>query len=278
MNKQQDNDLAIRPEPANDLKDELPFWSAPFGMNLLDAVRASGVRQALDIGCGAGFPMLELAMRLGNESGVYGIDTQYSAVFHAAGKIKYYNIQNAFVTVGSAVFLPFRKSSFDLVTSNNGINNVGDPEKAIVEIGRVSRPGAQLLFTFNTNRTFLLFYETFRETLYELDLPQYNKEIDRQILEKRKPVIFMERILKSSGFQIAALKEDSFTYRFSSGTSFLNHFFIKSAFLESWHQIISPLHREMVFASIERKLNRLANQDGVLRMEVPFVLFDCVRV
>ena len=45
--------------------DELPLWSAPFGLKLLEVVALRPGIVALDIGCGTGFPVLELAQRLG---------------------------------------------------------------------------------------------------------------------------------------------------------------------------------------------------------------------
>jgi hypothetical protein len=54
--------------------DDLPFWSAPFGIKLLDIVRYKKNIRSLDIGFGLGFPLMELAMRLGPSSKVYGID------------------------------------------------------------------------------------------------------------------------------------------------------------------------------------------------------------
>jgi arsenite methyltransferase len=41
--------------------DELPLWSAPFGLTLLDTIRMKKGIRVLDIGSGAGFPMLEIA-------------------------------------------------------------------------------------------------------------------------------------------------------------------------------------------------------------------------
>ena len=55
------------------LYDELPFWSAPFGLVLLDTVRLRKTIRVLDIGCGGGFPMLELAGRLDTGSHVFGL-------------------------------------------------------------------------------------------------------------------------------------------------------------------------------------------------------------
>jgi hypothetical protein len=47
--------------------DDLPLWSAPFGMKLLEKVKIAGVNRAIDIGSGTGFPIVELADRLGKK-------------------------------------------------------------------------------------------------------------------------------------------------------------------------------------------------------------------
>jgi len=54
--------------------DELPLWSAPFGLRLLDTIKLKPRINALDIGCGLGFPLIEVAQRLGTSSKVFGID------------------------------------------------------------------------------------------------------------------------------------------------------------------------------------------------------------
>ncbi len=44
----------------------LAAWSAPFGLRLLDVVPLDPAATVLDVGCGTGFPLLELAHRLGH--------------------------------------------------------------------------------------------------------------------------------------------------------------------------------------------------------------------
>ena len=54
--------------------DELPLWSAMFGLLLLEEVPLANVTSALDVGCGTGFPLIELAERLGTARTLHGID------------------------------------------------------------------------------------------------------------------------------------------------------------------------------------------------------------
>ena len=54
--------------------DDLPLWSAPFGLMLFDTIQYRPDLTVLDIGCGTGFPLIELAGRLGDSCRLVGID------------------------------------------------------------------------------------------------------------------------------------------------------------------------------------------------------------
>jgi ubiquinone/menaquinone biosynthesis methyltransferase len=59
--------------------------------------------------------------------------------------------------VGDMLALPFRNSSFDIVTVGYGLRNVPDLDAALAELARVVRPGGQLLsLDFNRPRGSLL--------------------------------------------------------------------------------------------------------------------------
>jgi len=109
------------------IDDELPLWSAPFGLKLLEHVIYKPDLTALDIGFGSGFPLIELAMRLGENARVYGIDPWKTAVDRTHEKIRRLGIANITVIEGPAESMPLENHSIDLITSNNGINNVRQP-------------------------------------------------------------------------------------------------------------------------------------------------------
>jgi len=174
--------------------------------------------------------------------------------------------------------IPFKDGSFDLITSNNGINNVADLPASLAEIARVSKPHAQFLFTMNTDRTFVEFYRLFRETLYDLGIPECNKALNAHIYQKRRPISSVEMLVVEQGFEVKAIKEESFSYRFSNGTAMLNHFFIRTAFLKSWEEIVPPEKRSEFFGALEKKLNLESIRAGMLRLNVPFVMLECERL
>lgn len=257
--------------------DDLSFWSAPFGMKLLNAVRYKKNIYALDIGCGLGFPLMELAMRLGSSSKVYGLDPWSAGMERIALKCKYTETSNVELVQGVAEAMPFENDFFSLLVSNNGLNNVQDLPKVLSECNRVSRMNAQCVFTFNTDQTFVEFYDVFREVLREERLLECEKKIDAHIYSKRKPLAEFEDILDTSGFQILKIDEDKFSYHFSDGSSLFNHFTMKMAFLDPWKDIVPLNLQEDIFNRIEKKLNSIAEKKHGFSLTVPFMTIDCEK-
>ena len=145
--------------------DDLPLWSAPFGLALLDAVEMRGSMRVLDVGSGMGFPIVDLSQRLGPTSRVYGIVPWTVANERTRMKLRTWGIDNVEIVEGVVEEMPFDDGFFDLVVSNNGTNNVDDEGRAFAEIARVAAPGAQFVLTVNMPETMMEFYEVYRGVL-----------------------------------------------------------------------------------------------------------------
>lgn len=257
--------------------DELPFWAAPFGIRLLERVVLHGHMTALDLGFGAGFPLIELAMRLGSGGKVYGIDPWKAAERRARKKMAVYGIDNVEIIDGLAESIPLESGSVDLITSNNCLNNVADLKKALGECYRVLKPGGQFLQTMNLDGTMLEFYRTMESVLTDFDLKPLVGKMHEQIRAKRKPLEETIRGVEEAGFRTVEVFQDSFDYRFVDGSAMLNHSFIKLAFLEGWRSIVPKDREESVFDEAERRMNREAAEKGEFKLSVPFAVIDSRR-
>ncbi len=257
------------------LIDELPLWSAPFGLKLLDRVPLGHQLRVLDIGFGAGFPLLELAQRLGTSCEVYGIDPWPAGCRRARQKIDLYQLKHVFIQQGAAEDLPFSDGFFDVLVSNNGINNVNDLEQTFLECGRVCKSGGVLLFTVNLAETMIEFYHVLRKVLRNNQLD--DSALDRHIHAKRRPVNELVNLASRAGFRISEISYDQVTFRYTDGSAMLNHFLIKLAFLPAWKELVPENRLVSVFDQVEKALNEQAQFIGELRLTIPLALFECKR-
>jgi arsenite methyltransferase len=275
------NYLKARFDPQNKEQvsavDELAFWSAPFGILLLNTIKMKTNMKVLDIGFGTGFPLIELAERLGRSSFIYGVDPWETGAERARQKIQARAVQNVSILVQQAEQLPFEDSFFDLVVSNNGLNNVQQPEKVFPEIYRTLKPDGQLVFTMNLPETMKEFYDIYENVLREFQLLDEIPKMKNHIHEKRKPADEMRALVEKAGGKVDREILESFDYRFADGTAMLNYYVIREFFLPAWVEIL-PFHIvKSVFKNIETRLNQLAAEKGEVRLQVPFVCFDCSK-
>lgn len=111
---------------------------------LLPLVRVPPQPAILDVGCGTGLNLFEAARILGPCRLLCGIDLSPGMVAVAQAKAAALGIPAA-ITVGDAEALPYPDATFDLVICNSVLHWVRDRAKAVKEMGRVLRPGGQLL-------------------------------------------------------------------------------------------------------------------------------------
>jgi ubiquinone/menaquinone biosynthesis C-methylase UbiE len=258
--------------------DDVPLWSALFGMKLLEVVKFRKHVRVLDIGSGTGFPVVELSQRLGETCRVYGIDPWTEAVERARAKIRTWGLTNVEILEGHAESLPFPDGHFGLIVSNNGTNNVDDEERTFGEIARVAEPGAQIVLTMNLPETMVEFYDTYRSVLGARGMNAEIEKLDAHIHAKRKPLEHTRALLERGGLEIVAVHEDAFTFRYADGTTMLHHFTIQLAFLASWVGILRPEEVSPVMAAVEGELNALAEREGEIRLTIPWVCVDALRL
>lgn len=265
----------LQPEITNTC-DELPLWSSPFGLLLLDNFPMGEYSNYLDIGCGTGFPLLEIAQRLGNTCHSVGIDPWTEAVKRAKTKIDTLRLENISIIEGDASILSFPNNHFDLITSNLGINNFENPHKVLSECHRVLKTNASLCLTTNLTGTFSEFYEVYKKTIQELGfekyLPQFNDHVSHRGTEES-----VRELLEANGFKIKKEVKSIYNMRFLNGTTFLNHSFIILGFLDSWRNMFEETDKQSFFDTFERNLNTLSKNKGELKLTIPMLYLECTK-
>jgi 2-polyprenyl-3-methyl-5-hydroxy-6-metoxy-1,4-benzoquinol methylase len=111
------------------------WWSNRFYAML---ARRHGKRSArlLEIGSGLG----HLVAQLEDSFETHGLDLNYWAVRQSKSVVRKTGLQNT-----SAQDLPFADRSFNVVIIKHIVEHLPDPQKAIIEIGRVTEPGGTLI-------------------------------------------------------------------------------------------------------------------------------------
>jgi ubiquinone/menaquinone biosynthesis C-methylase UbiE len=257
--------------------DEFPIWSAPFGLKLLDKVDYRSGLTVLDIGSGTGFPLIELAQRLGEGSLVVGIDPWEEGIKRIQKKISYFGITHVKILKASAESIPLEDQGVDLIVSNNGINNVVDMDTVYAECSRVLKPGGQFVHTMNLDKTMFEFYGELEKVLSDMDMDREIGLMRQHIYQKRRPLGEIMNLLNMHGFVIKELEHDQFRYKFSSGTAMLNHYFIRLAFMESWIGIMPEDKVEQIFDKVEKRLNDLSRILGGITLSIPYVVISAIK-
>lgn len=256
--------------------DELPLWSSPFGLLLLDNFPIGKYENYLDIGFGTGFPLIEISQRLGKDCNCYGIDQWESAFRRAKTKIDTAKIENITLINDDASKIKFPENHFDLITSNLGINNFENPLQVLSECKRVLKPSGSLCFTSNIKGTFNEFYEIFSTTLNELGLEKYELKLNEHI-NHRGTIESTHLLIENAGLKIIKHKVSEYKMRFLNGTSFLNHSFIIVGFIDSWRNMFDEADKTIFFERFETRLNEYAKQKGELNLTIPMIYFECKK-
>lgn len=257
--------------------DELSFWAARFGILLFDNLEINKNLKILDLGCGNGFPLFELAYVFGSSCEITGVDIWQAGLARAISKQKIHQLPNIKILEANGENLPFPDSSVDLIISNLGINNFADPAKILSECHRVLKTEGKIVLTSNLNGHFQEFYTVFRSVLTSFSNQSYLDKLKANE-NHRGTKDSTINLLESAGLSITKTVEDKFYLKYVDGSALLNHSLVKVGFLSGWKNCVSPENHVEVFTKLEQTLNDLANQQGELKMTVPMLYIEAKKL
>jgi arsenite methyltransferase len=262
------------PSRPAELYDETSFWSARFGTLLFDHLEIRRGIRGLDVGCGTGFPLIELAHLHGPSSHFTGIDIWGDALERARVKLELHGLTNVDIIETDVASMPFPNAQFDLVTCNIGINNFPDAGAALRECRRVAKTGARLVLTTNAQGHFAALYALLGAILDESGLEAARGALRREQQHRHSKQALMN-LLVESGFTVARCFEQSFAMRFADGSALLRHSLVKW-FLDGWRQAVGAANERWVFDALEARLNAAAERDGCVQMTVPMLYVEAI--
>lgn len=108
-----------------------------------EALAAAPGEQILDVGCGPGFYVAELAEEVGDTGSVVGIDASADMLAVAARRSE--GRPNVAFHEADATSLPVEDGRFDAVVSVQVLEYVPDADRALAEMHRALRPGGRVV-------------------------------------------------------------------------------------------------------------------------------------
>jgi arsenite methyltransferase len=259
----------------------VPQWSRPFGEMLLSQLlvvpRPTGA-QVLDVACGPGYPTLEIARFLGQDTDVVGIDIWAAAIDRARRKASDAWLRNVSFLLGDFLHAQLPELHFDLITCNLGYNSFADRGRALALMSRLARPGGWVLITTPLQTALRDFLDLYHAVLNDLQLTTC---VDALVaLVKGRPTIASARsALERTGMVVEREVSEQFTLTFADARDFFTSPVIALSFLPGWRAIVPDLAlRRVVFNEVERRLNLRAAAEGRLRFDVPMLCLGAHRL
>jgi SAM-dependent methyltransferase len=118
---------------------------SPLGLRAIEALGLGPVDIVVDIGCGAGQTLLQLAERVGVEGQVIGVDV--APLLLETAKQRSQPLNQVRLIQADAQTLDLPSESADAVFSRFGVMSFNDPVAAFANFRRILRPSGALAFT-----------------------------------------------------------------------------------------------------------------------------------
>jgi SAM-dependent methyltransferase len=258
----------------------VPFWSVPFGRMLLSVFQRRPRQpgwQVVDVACGTGYPALELALLLGPDGDVAGLDIWGAGIDRARARAEAMRLNNVVFLVADVANCDLPEQTFDVAVCNLGLTNFTCPDAALKGMARLLQPDGTLLLTTNLYGTMQEFFETYRGVLNDLGLLDLSWEVEG-LMHQQPTIERVEALLDMAGFTVDQALTDHVALRFSDGSTFLHSPLVGLNFLPGWRAPVSDTSlRRVVFNEIERRLNAQAAVTGRLDLKVPMLCVTARR-
>jgi SAM-dependent methyltransferase len=131
-----------------------PLWRA-MRTRTYDLLEVREGHHILDAGCGTGEAALELGRLVGGAGWVFGVDRSATIVGEAERRAEGTGLPVEY-RLADICQLPFADASFDGCRAERVLTHLGDPERALAELCRVTRPGGRVVVADQDGETRLI--------------------------------------------------------------------------------------------------------------------------
>jgi ubiquinone/menaquinone biosynthesis C-methylase UbiE len=214
----------------------VPRYSALFGRMLLAEIPSRERLQVLDVGCGTGYPAIEILRHLGEGSRVIAIDSDSAQVDLARRRALDDAGKRIFFKVESAEQMSFGDEVFDVVVANVSLSSVERPDRALTEMRRVLAKAGQLVLTQPLAGTFEEVVDMFRELALKHDRSPLAQRVER-VAALYPTAATLEAAVAGAGFTDVRVVTEELTLPFQSASSIFTDPMIRVIALPEWRWI-----------------------------------------
>jgi ubiquinone/menaquinone biosynthesis C-methylase UbiE len=215
----------------------LPIWAKRFGKLLLRDLALPPKAMVLDVGCGTGYPSLEILRRMDEQGRIIAIDASSPMLDEARRKAGALSGKRIFFRSENAVpKLTFTNDVYDLTVCNAGLQEFEDPEAAIREFARVTKPDGRVVVTLPLAGTWSEFFDIFREVLIKHDRQDAIDRLDAY-LSRFPPLEQAQAWFEDAGLADISAEYDTFTLLFRSAREFFFAPIVEYGPLADWKAI-----------------------------------------
>jgi len=237
----------------------VPIYSSKFGRLLLRLLEIPEKGMLLDVGCGTGYPALEILRKHDGPIRIIAIDKS-SAMMDVArkkagdkgGKKIFFRTENA------AERLSFADEVYDVTYSNLGFMELGTPLENLRELARVTAPGGQVAITLPLSGSWTEFFDIFRDVLTKKDRYEILKDIEAYEEANLFTPEGVVEMFHQVGIKKVTFETDRFELLFKSAREFFFAPVIEFGPLREWKAIINdPEEMKDLFVDIKDAIDTM---------------------
>ena len=214
----------------------VPRYSVLFGRMLLPEIPTDARMTVLDLGCGTGYPALDVMRRLPEGSRVIAIDPDPLLLDVARTRALDEVGRKIFFKAESAEQLSFGDAVFDLAIGNLALSAFVQPERALLEVRCVLKKDGRLLLTLPMEGTVEEVLDMFRELALTRDQPELAQRAERIAARYPSPRR-LEGALEAAGFSGVEVRTAELGVPFGSAMELATDPFVRLVALPEWRWI-----------------------------------------